>query len=212
MGAEDDSNDVGMPDDWQQARLGKVGQWSNLDSDQDGLTNLQEYLIGTDPLSADTGNTGVIDSGKATGYLTYEYWLNVAGTSASSFVASDRYLQIPNGRPIVKGAVEPSNLSQNSATALRGYFVPVVSGTVRILAKTGSDGVAGYLSSDSTSENRSLLFEGLNKGALRVLNAGQPYYFELIHKTGSEPKLLRCMCSHREPRLTCQWMQRTCFH
>jgi alpha-tubulin suppressor-like RCC1 family protein len=35
--------------------------WLTQDSDQDGLSNWQEYLLGTDPLNADTNGDGVLD-------------------------------------------------------------------------------------------------------------------------------------------------------
>ena len=46
-----DTDDDGIPDDWEVAHELKVGvNDASLDPDQDGMTNLQEYLAGTDPL------------------------------------------------------------------------------------------------------------------------------------------------------------------
>jgi hypothetical protein len=53
---EDDNFD-GLPDDWQGRYWGSnVGNWPavNEDSDGDGATNLQEFLAGTDPTSAES--------------------------------------------------------------------------------------------------------------------------------------------------------------
>lgn len=188
MGVEDDTNDVGMSDEWQIAHFGSLGQWSNQDPDFDGLTNLQEFHVGTDPLHADTGNTGVSDAGKALGYLTYDYWLNVSGTSVADFLASERYTQVPDGRSVIANTAEPSILSQKYASVLRGYFVPGVSGNYGFQSKAGTDGVAAFLSTDENPDNRTLLFDKLATPATRTLVAGQRYYFELVHKveTGTQ--------------------------
>lgn len=45
---EDDDQD-GLPDAWEYAKFGNLDQRGNQDSDGDGYTNYQEYLVGTDP-------------------------------------------------------------------------------------------------------------------------------------------------------------------
>ncbi|HTB84465.1 MAG TPA: LamG-like jellyroll fold domain-containing protein [Candidatus Sulfotelmatobacter sp.] len=44
-----DTDGTGMPDGWQVLHFGKIGNNPTSDPDQDGLTNLKEYLYGTDP-------------------------------------------------------------------------------------------------------------------------------------------------------------------
>jgi hypothetical protein len=46
---ETDSDSNGLPDSWEILHFGSIGQDPNADPDQDGLTNLQEYQLGTDP-------------------------------------------------------------------------------------------------------------------------------------------------------------------
>jgi hypothetical protein len=53
----------GMPDDWEiRYGLDPTANDSGLDLDGDGLSNLQEYYRGTDPLRMDTDGDGVRDS------------------------------------------------------------------------------------------------------------------------------------------------------
>lgn len=52
----------GMPDDWEITH--GLNPWvndANLDSDGDGLTNLEEYERGTDPFNPDTDGDGILD-------------------------------------------------------------------------------------------------------------------------------------------------------
>ncbi len=46
--ADDDQD--GLPDAWEYAKFGNLDQRGNQDSDGDGYTNYQEYLVGTDPV------------------------------------------------------------------------------------------------------------------------------------------------------------------
>jgi hypothetical protein len=52
----------GLPDDWEIAHgLNPGFDDASLDSDGDGLTNLEEYLRGTDPFNPDTDGDGILD-------------------------------------------------------------------------------------------------------------------------------------------------------
>ena len=48
-----DADHNGLPDGWEQAYFGTNGVDPNADPDQDGLSNLQEYNLGTNPSEAD---------------------------------------------------------------------------------------------------------------------------------------------------------------
>jgi probable HAF family extracellular repeat protein len=50
-----------LPDAWERDQFGANGQSPYGDADHDGLTNLQEYLAGTDPNNPDTDGDGVPD-------------------------------------------------------------------------------------------------------------------------------------------------------
>ena len=58
-----DSDADGLPDDWEIMHFGNLDQGPADDTaDMDGLTNAQEYELGTDPTKADTDNDGFTDS------------------------------------------------------------------------------------------------------------------------------------------------------
>ncbi|MBU1019185.1 MAG: hypothetical protein ABII07_02760 [Patescibacteria group bacterium] len=52
----------GISDLWEEENLGDIDIDAEADTDNDGLTNLQEYEAGSDPLSADTDNDNISDA------------------------------------------------------------------------------------------------------------------------------------------------------
>ena len=56
-----DTDGNGLPDWWEMQYFGHLGVAVNGDADGDGLSNLQEFLHGTNPNSADTDGDGMID-------------------------------------------------------------------------------------------------------------------------------------------------------
>ena len=64
-----DTDSDGLPDDWENTNFGNLGQLANGDPDNDRLTNLQEYAVGSNPNSASSGMPTV----------------GVSGTTASGF-------------------------------------------------------------------------------------------------------------------------------
>ena len=51
----------GLPDEWEMLKFGSLGQTATGDPDGDGLSNLEEYELGTEPLDADTDGDGLSD-------------------------------------------------------------------------------------------------------------------------------------------------------
>jgi hypothetical protein len=58
----EDTDGDGLPDDWEISHFGDLSQNPGNDSDGDGLTNVQEYNLDTDPTNADTDGDGLSDS------------------------------------------------------------------------------------------------------------------------------------------------------
>ncbi len=52
QGDNPDTDGDGLPDSWENSNFGNLGQTGSGDADGDGLTNLQEYVFGTNPTSA----------------------------------------------------------------------------------------------------------------------------------------------------------------
>jgi hypothetical protein len=52
--SDQDSNGNGLPDGWQMQYFGHLGVDPNTDPDHDGMSNLSEYLAGTNPTNANS--------------------------------------------------------------------------------------------------------------------------------------------------------------
>jgi hypothetical protein len=50
----EDTDENGLPDDWEQTTLGSVGQNANQDTDGDGQSNFAEFIAGTDPANTNS--------------------------------------------------------------------------------------------------------------------------------------------------------------
>lgn len=63
-----DKNYNALPDDWEKKYnlKAKQGSASNTDSDNDGLTDLQEYQYHTNPVKADSDSDGISDKWEVT--------------------------------------------------------------------------------------------------------------------------------------------------
>ncbi len=63
IGADEfvDTGGLGLPDWWQMHYFGSLSNHPNANPDGDGLTNLEEYVLGTDPTNPDTNGDGIWD-------------------------------------------------------------------------------------------------------------------------------------------------------
>ncbi len=58
---DDDSDTDGLPDWWEFSFFGSLATTATADSDSDGLSTLEEYLLGTRPNNADSDGDGLYD-------------------------------------------------------------------------------------------------------------------------------------------------------
>ena len=63
-----DSDADNLPDDWETKHFGNLSQDGSSDADSDGLTNLSEYQINTDPNDNDTDDDGMSDNWETFNY------------------------------------------------------------------------------------------------------------------------------------------------
>ena len=56
-----DSDSNGLDDVWELRHFGYIGVDPNADPDHDGVSNIGEYRVGTDPLNPDSNGNGLYD-------------------------------------------------------------------------------------------------------------------------------------------------------
>ena len=59
------TDDDSLPDSWELEIFGNLNQTDDDDADDDGLTNLQEYVLSTNPIKSDSDNDGMDDKWEA---------------------------------------------------------------------------------------------------------------------------------------------------
>ncbi len=62
IGDDPDSDGDGLPDQWELDNFGNLGQDGTGDADSDGISDAEEYNLGTDPNSSDSDNDSYPDS------------------------------------------------------------------------------------------------------------------------------------------------------
>jgi hypothetical protein len=90
-----DSDKDGMPDDWETHYFGNLTQGAADDFDKDGMTNLQEYTLGTDPTKADTDGDGLSDGDEVNKYKTDPFNPDTDGDGLSDGDEVNKYKTDP---------------------------------------------------------------------------------------------------------------------
>ncbi|MGH1486108.1 MAG: PA14 domain-containing protein [Cellvibrionaceae bacterium] len=153
-----------------------------VDSDGDGVNDNVD-LFPNDP----TRNTGI----------WREWWSGISGSTLSNLKQSANYPNNPTGIEQVDDFKGPTNWSDNYGTRIRGIFYAPASGDYTFWA-SGDDNVELYLSPDSNADNKVLIAQvpgwsnpqewtkfPEQKSLSIALAAGEPYYFEVLHKEGA---------------------------
>jgi alpha-tubulin suppressor-like RCC1 family protein len=106
IGADTDLN--GLADDWEIAHFGAIGADPNADSDGDGLTNIQEFRLGTNPLANnDSDGDGMPDAWEL------QFGLNPTVNDAAADLDGDgvdNLTEFLQGRDPTKGTINGASL------------------------------------------------------------------------------------------------------
>ena len=191
-----DADDDGLLDSWESS-IGlnpldngsfNAADGGKADWDNDGLDNYAEWLSSGNPLVAG-GNLGLVRR---------DIWTGISGSSVSLLTGNVKF-----PRPAQTSQWEaPATLSfatsgDNYGQRLRGCLVPPASGSWRFWIAS-DDASEFWLSQDASRLGKSKIayvssYTGVNAfdttpsqaSAPVVLSAGQPVYYEILHKEGT---------------------------
>ncbi|MFC5528204.1 fibronectin type III domain-containing protein [Cohnella yongneupensis] len=150
----------------------------------------------TGNLSAASGSISVTtDSGSTgggAGSVVREYWTGVSGTAVADIPTGTS----PSGTQTLTSLEGPTNWSDNYGDRIRGYLTPTTSGTYTFYI-AADDASQLWLSTNNSTANKAMIASTYEYTGVRewnkhttqqsvaiTLTAGQPYYFEILHKEG----------------------------
>ena len=199
-----DADDDNLPDDWELANgldpasaLGINGQYGDFDND--GINNLTEYQLGTNPASKEA----------LLGSLTRERWQGLGGMKITDLTSNrSRFLRQPSEKIQVPNIDELNN-GDNYATRYRGTITAPTTGDYTFWI-SGDDEAELWLSDASLVKDATPLINKFGKQKIAwvqdqrfgldytsdedfdrfatqrsrtiTLTAGQNYYIEVLHK------------------------------
>jgi acylphosphatase len=167
------------------------------DPDRDLYTNMEEFLLGTDPTLAD----------RRAGVMMTESWNGIVGMTVPELLASPKFFNQPD-TTVFSPSTRPQFTSPYIATRSRAYITPTISGnyTFWLAACTSADlffssnDVLGKYAKQRIAAVGSDLGHGTGisyydtflwdrftgqQSTVISLQAGTSYYFEIDHKNGS---------------------------
>jgi uncharacterized protein (DUF1800 family) len=127
-----------------------------------------------------------------TGSVTREFWTGVTSSGVNSIPVNNP----PNGTATITSLQTPTNLSDNYGTRIRGYITAPASGNYYFWL-AASDQAELWISNDSDPVNKlqraaitagsttALKWAAGMKSPWLALDAGQKYYFEVLHRAGT---------------------------
>lgn len=221
FGEQHDSDADGLPDLYENLYLGGDADPA-ADADDDGLTNAEEYALGSRPDLVDTDGDTISDllesqygtaawdatnrpnmgqlAGMA-GYLTREKWAGISGATVAALTSSPNFLQAADEISLVDGTEPPRNEGDNFGARIRGALTAATTGYhsfwiagdnnfelwLSSTASKFSKKRIAYLHGPEWREHNSTLFRdwdryGTQRSKRIWLEAGQAYFFEVLHK------------------------------
>lgn len=187
-----DLDDDELDDEWERSHNLDASDRGSIDPDNgpcgdpdnDGITNLQEFLSGTNPRV----------QGRTPGRVLWEVWEPVYGNKVVDFLSSDRFGSSPNEVRELPSFSSFQDRGENFAVRMRG-LLSVKENQTRHFWVAGDDQVELWLSTDETPFLKRKIaftqgytaFEQWDKFPTQVseaidLQAGQSYFIEVIHK------------------------------
>ena len=94
----EDSDEDGLPDDWELEHFGDLDEIGSGDPDSDGLDNAAELLANTDPTDDDTDGEGLLDGAEVNTHGTDPLLVDTDGDTLSDFDEVTVHSTDPNSR------------------------------------------------------------------------------------------------------------------
>ncbi|MEG2075498.1 MAG: PA14 domain-containing protein, partial [Victivallaceae bacterium] len=175
---------------WKQQYFGNNVSLSGDDPDNDGLSNYQEFILGTDPLTASSSALPDISGDKIPG-VTVKYF-KISLSDFNQFKKINPYREDTVSKicfPVNDGQVLTSGLKNNVAMQASGYFEVPSTGEYNFLL-SADDGCQLkindvvvledlYLTDDREISQKVRLRQGINKFEILYFNNSEKSKFEL---------------------------------
>lgn len=191
----DDADDDGLPDSWEltaNLNMGDNGSINPADGgysdwDHDGLTNYEEWLTEGNPL-AQGGNKGI---------YRRDLWTAVTGATVASLTSQTKFSQTAQSVSVTRGALKFGSAGDNYGQRVKGVIVPPHSGNYRFWIASDDASELWFSTSASRLHKQKIAYVSSwanadafdttpsQKSVSLFLAAGQPYYYEALHKEGA---------------------------
>lgn len=193
--AEDQDLD-GLFDAWEQSVglstdffLGANGSdGAGGDPDEDGFNNLLEAKTAGDPFNVG-GNAG---------YVQRDIWTGLPGGKLKDLTDNAAFPKPANDSSLVSSSLNFGTYSDNYGQRIKGLIVPPKSGNWRFWLASDDAGEFQLSTSASALDKRRIAFvenwvaagnydaSATQKSETTTLVAGEPYYFEILHKENGQ--------------------------